>query len=85
MRAPTVIYADFESFIKPISTCQPDPSESYTNKYQEHIPSSFCYKIVGSVSHLRTFTAKDESDDVAQIFIDRLQEDIKEIYNRFKF
>jgi len=30
MRHPFVVYADFESFIKPIDTCQPDPSKSYT-------------------------------------------------------
>jgi len=29
------------------------------------------------------FTADDENDDVAQIFINRLEGDIKEIYNRF--
>jgi len=31
------------------------------------------------------FTAEDEDDDVAQIFIDSLEEEIREIYNRFKF
>ena len=41
MRVPFVIYADFESFIKPIDTCQPNPSGSYTDQYQKHIPSSF--------------------------------------------
>jgi len=30
MRHPFVVYADFESFIKRIDTCQPDPSKSYT-------------------------------------------------------
>src|ERR1043165_4360504 len=45
MRVPFVVYADFESFIKPIDTCQPDPNTSYTNKYQKHVPSSFCYYI----------------------------------------
>ena len=45
MRVPFVIYADFESFIKPIDTCQPDSSGSYTKQYQKHIPSSFCYYI----------------------------------------
>jgi len=46
MRVPIVIYADFESFIKPISTCQSDPRKSYTNKYQKHVTCSFSYKIV---------------------------------------
>jgi len=89
MRVPFVIYADFESFIKPISTCQPDPRKSYTNKYQKHKPCSFSYKIVcsGNKKYSRGtyYTAEDESDDVAQIFIDRLEEDLKERYERFKF
>ena len=45
MRHPFVVYADFKSFIKPIDTCQPDLCKSYTNKYQHHVPSSFCYYI----------------------------------------
>src|ERR1043165_3034274 len=90
MRVPFVVYADFESFIKPIDTCQPDPQSSYTNKYQKHIPSSFCYYIkcfddsVYSKEPV-TFTAENEDDDVAQIFIDSLIKDIKQIYNQFKF
>jgi len=31
------------------------------------------------------FTAEDEDDDVARVFIDSLEEEIIEIYNRFKF
>ena len=30
MRVPFVVYADFESLIKPIDTCQPDARESLT-------------------------------------------------------
>jgi len=30
MRHPFVVYADFESFIKPTDTCQPDPGKTYT-------------------------------------------------------
>jgi len=40
---------------------------------------------VGSVSYLRTYTAKYESDDVAQLYIHRFQENMKELYNKFKF
>jgi len=31
------------------------------------------------------FTADDEDDDAARVFIDSLEEEIREIYNRFKF
>jgi hypothetical protein len=90
MRVPFVVYADFESTIVPIDVCQPDPSGSYTKQYQKHIPSSFCYYIVcfddSIYSHVPvTYTAKSEDDDVAQIFLDSLEADIKKIYNKFKF
>jgi len=86
MRVPWVVFADFEFFIKPIDTCQLDPGVSYTNKYQKHTPSSFCYYIKcfddGVYLHERTmFTAKD--DDVAQISI-VWKGKIRGIYNRFK-
>ena len=44
-KAPFAIYADFESLIKPLDNCDPDPNKSYTKKYQKHEPISFCYYI----------------------------------------
>ena len=44
-RFPFIVYADFESFIPQLSTCQPNPDKSYTKQYQKHIPSSFCCHI----------------------------------------
>ena len=87
MRVPVTVYADFESFTKPIDTCESNPAESYTNKYQKHTPSSFCYKIKCSDDKQRlvTFTAENEDDDVAQIFVDTLEQDIIDIYKQFKF
>ncbi|XP_065658700.1 uncharacterized protein LOC136083224 [Hydra vulgaris] len=90
MRVPFVVYADFESFIKQIETCEPNPNESYTKQYQKHIPSSFCYYIKCFnesfyQSSTVAFTASSETDDVAQIFIDSLQENIIKICYRIKF
>jgi len=89
MRVPFVVYADFESFIKPIDTCQPDPSKSYTKPYQKHTPSSFCYYIKCFDDEIYSqepisFTVQDESDDAAQIFVDMLEQDIRRIYKKFK-
>ena len=94
MRVLFVVYADFESFIKPINTfspntCSPNQVAFYTMKYQKHTPSSFCYYIKcfdESVykSKLVTFTASDETDDVAQKFVGSLEEDIEKIY-KIKF
>jgi len=88
MRVPFVVYADFESFIKPIDTCQPDPSKSYTKQYQKHIPSSFCYYIKCFEDDLYSqepvaFTADSEDDDIAQIFVNKLEDSVKQIYKQF--
>ncbi|ELU04981.1 hypothetical protein CAPTEDRAFT_79965, partial [Capitella teleta] len=45
MKVPFVVYADFESILKPIYTCEPNPEESFTNIYQRPIPIGFCYYI----------------------------------------
>ena len=46
MKVPFVVYADFEAFTEEISTCEPNQKFSFTQKYQRHQPSGFCYKIV---------------------------------------
>ena len=44
-KVPFIIYADTEALIKPIQSCEPDPKNSYTKKYQKHEPISFSYYI----------------------------------------
>ena len=43
---PFKIYADFESALKRVQKTNRDVNASYTEKYREHIPCSFAYKIV---------------------------------------
>ena len=90
MRVPFIVYADFESFTPQLSTCQPNPDKSYTKQYQKHIHSGFCYHIKCFVETLYsqqpvTFVKEFNDNDVAQIFIDTLEKNIKEIYKKFKF
>ena len=82
-RAPFVIYADFESLLKPLETCKPDPNKSYTHKYNKHEPVSFVYYIKSfneSVykSKLRSYVKENEEDpDTIDVFINWLEEDVK--------
>ena len=82
-RAPFVIYADFESILKPLETHETDPNKSYTLKYQEHKPVSFVYYIKSfneSVykSKLRSYVKENEEDpDTVDVFINWLEEDVK--------
>ena len=79
-KVPFIVYADFESCIKPMQSCNPNPESSYTKQYQKQEPSSFCYFIKcfddevyepKSVSHM--------GEDASQKFVDMLEVDVKEI------
>ena len=90
MRGPFIVNADFKSFTPQLSICQPNSEKSYTKQYQKHIPSGFCYHIKCFDETLYfqepvTFVKEFNDDDVAQIFIDTLEKNIKEIYKKFKF
>ena len=82
-RAPFAIYADFESILKPLDACKPDPNKSYTLKYQKHEPLSFVYYIKSfdeSVykSTLRKYIKENEEDpDPIDVFINWLESDVK--------
>ena len=86
-KAPFAIYADFESLIKPMDNCDPDPNKSYTKKYQKHEPISFSYYINSSIDGvfkpvLRKYTkTKPEDADAMDVFIKWLEEDVKAIAN----
>ena len=82
-RVPFVIYGDFESCIKSIDTCDPNPENSYTKQYQKHEPISFYYYIKPFDSEVslpikeRSYTGKN----AAQVFLKYLEEDIRAIAN----
>ena len=86
-KAPFAIYADFESLIKPMDNCDPDPNKSNTKKYQKHEPISFSYYINSSIDGvfkpvLRKYTkTKPEDVDAMDVFIKWLEEDVKAIAN----
>lgn len=87
MKVPFVVYADFESILKPIHTCEPNPEESFTNIYQKHIPIGFCYYIKSDFMEFTpvTYTAKNENENVAKKFIEMLEKDVINIYHKTKF
>ena len=82
-RAPFAVYADFESIVKPIDSCEPDPNKSYTKKYQKHEPVSFVYYIKSFnegvyPSTKRTYIKENPEDpDPVDVFINWLEEDVK--------
>ena len=83
---PFVAYADFECFTKPMNTCCPNPEDSYNYNYQKHEPSGFCIFIKGVVDKRIkpiTYTKKEEDEDIAKIFVEKISEATRGIYNDF--
>ena len=81
-KVPFIIYADTECSIKPIQSCEPDPKNSYTKKYQKHEPISFSYYIKCFDDNvyeprLRSYTGVDAMGK----FVEWLEEDVKIIAN----
>ena len=84
---PFVVYADFECFTKPMNSCSPNPKDSYNYNYQKHEPSGFCFYVKGIVPgiHIKPiiYTKTSEDEDVAKVFVEKLTELTKGIYNDF--
>ena len=76
-KVPSIVYADFESYIKPLQSYEPNPESSYTKRYQKHEPSSFCYQIkcFDYEPKLVSYTR----EDAVQKFVEMLEDDIREI------
>ena len=87
---PFVVHADFECFVKPLETEEKDPTQSYTTKYQSHVPSGFCYVVQctmdESIYPTKTVlkTASYEGEDMGKLFVETLSEDLRPIYEILK-
>ena len=86
---PIVVNADFECFVNPLETEDKDPKKPYTVKYQNHVPSGFCYTVScvdESVYPTKTVlkTASYEGEDMGKLFVETLSEDLKPIYEILK-
>ena len=86
IKVPFVVYADFEAFTEEIPISE---QNAFTQKYQKHKPSGFCYKIVCFDERYNKkpvlFRARSEDEDVSAIFVEMLERDIKRIQEKFDF
>ena len=84
---PFVVYADFECFTKTINSCTPNPKKSYNYNYQKHEPSGFCLYVKSIVTgiHIKPiiYTKNFEDENIAKIFVEKIVEVTKSIYNDF--
>ena len=81
-RVPFIIYADTESLLKPLQSCESDPEQKYTHKYQKHEPISFSYYIKCFDDNIysqkpRIYTG----EDAMQQLVEWIEEDVAYIAN----
>ena len=83
VECPINIYADFESFLKPI-----DEVRGMTRLHQRHVPSAFCLYVVSRVEGFSmdpiTYVCQGEDDEVDRVFVQKLEEVMRKIYETFK-
>ena len=81
-KVPFIIYADMESLLNPIQSCEPNPQSSYTKKYQKHQPISYSYYIKCFDDNVFSQEPKTYTGlDAKQKFVESLEKDVKEIAN----
>ena len=79
IKNPIIIYADFESKLEKIDTCDSNPCESFSNQIQKHAPNSFCVHTkceVDEYSKLEIYTGPNS----AEKFMNYLESEVHIIY-----
>ena len=79
LKVPSVIYADFESYLVMCDERSLDPSFSFTQKTQEHKWSGFCYIVVSEVAVYDTAPIVYRGENVVGKFLDYLLQKEKRI------
>ena len=86
---PFAVEADFACFTEEMKdTSQPNDGKSYTKQYQKHTPLGFNYyiKCFGENVYFQDsvkYTKQSEDEDIAQIFLKKLEEDLTWIYKNY--
>ena len=79
-KVPFIVFADFECYVKPMQSCEPNPESSYTKQYQKHEPFSFCYYMKCFDDEVyKPKIVSYMGEDAAQKFVEMLEGDIREI------
>ncbi|XP_033744078.1 uncharacterized protein LOC117329956 [Pecten maximus] len=87
MKAPFVIYADFEAYVQPLDTCERDSNSSSTTKTARFEPCGFGYQVVCMDDKYTNSPVIYRGTDVTKTFLQRLLEEkskIKDILNQAK-
>lgn len=83
LKVPFVIYADFETLLKPIQTTLPNPKKTFTAITCEHQAYSFGYFVKCDFDNQLSKYETYRGADVIDVFMERLEKDVRVIYDKF--
>ena len=82
---PFVIYADFESRLKPMFV----KKGGSTTQYQEHVPVGYAYYLVcrfdPSQNIFRSYTSRSDDEDIGLHFLKSLRDTVLDLWTKFKY
>ncbi|XP_074034146.1 uncharacterized protein [Leptinotarsa decemlineata] len=83
LKVPFVVYADFESILKPVHTNEPNPAHSFTNETYFHEPYAFSYILKCSFDDSISKFVLYRGADAAKVFVSNLEADVTNIYHKY--
>jgi hypothetical protein len=82
LKAPIVVYADFECALNPIDTCSNDPVKRQKKRIAQHEPTSFGYYIKCS-DESRNKYVQYRGPDCPKRFVECLMTDLKTLFEDY--
>ena len=83
LKAPFVIYADFESILEPMATVSNDPSISHINHINKHTPSEFCTYSTFSYGEIKDPLKLYRGKDCVEEFCKYIRSQARQLHNDF--
>ena len=82
LKAPFVIYADFESILEPMSTASNDPSIPHTNHINKHTPG-FCTYSTFAYGNIKNLLKLYRDKDCVEEFCKYIRSQAHKLYNNY--
>ena len=82
-RVPFIMYADFESILKPIETNNLDPNHPYSQNVNQHIPSAYCVYRKFAYGEVKDPLTIYRHKDCIERFCDYIKREAHRLYNMF--
>ena len=84
LKAPFMIYTDFESILEPMDTASNDPSIPHTNHINKHTSSGFCTHSMFAYGELKNPLKLYRGKDCVQEFCKYIRSQARRLYNDFQ-